>query len=76
MNGRTKEDGENVKKKELLIWSEKEKNINMREKRKGRKKEGRKEGKKGGRERGRKGGDEYQMIGISLFLPGPHNYNH
>ena len=59
MNDRTKEDGENVK-KELLIWSEKEKNINVREKRKGRRKEG----------------DEYQMIGISLFLPGPHNYNH
>ena len=51
MNRRTKEDGENVKKKkELLIWSEKEKNINVREKRKGR----RKEGKKGGREGGRK----------------------
>jgi hypothetical protein len=49
MNDRTKEDGENVK-KELLIWSEKEKNINVREKRKGR----RKEGKKGGREGGRK----------------------
>ena len=48
MNDRTKEDGENVK-KELLIWSEKEKNINVREKRKGRRKEGKKVGREGGR---------------------------
>ena len=41
-----------------------------------REKKGKKEGRKEGREGGRKEGDEYQMIGISLFLPGPHNYNH